>query len=204
MSTLKNSYGPDGVRIRVGFKTWHQNDAPEGEEPVMRLHSRFEWWAASVALIVEGLGMSKADATRAIPRMQEACDIKAVSAGALGKHYYSKRLGVSKSDAIPAHDLGMLLEQRPDVLADLYEVTGIQRRPFFKPGIDYMRQLEDYAYVAAQADAADDSIRRMKALQEHLASAAPASALSIQTDTPTGVPMYSEEDDYDVDAEDEL
>jgi len=55
-----------------------------------------------------------------------------------------------------------------DVLSDLYEVTGVQRRPFFRPGVDYMKTLEDYAYVAAQADAADDNLRRLASLQEGL------------------------------------
>jgi hypothetical protein len=181
MSTYKNSYGPDGMRIRVRFKTWQQNDAPAGAERVMRLHSRFEWWESSIELITKGEGMATASKDRMIARMREVCDIKTLS----GKKYHCDRLGVSKSDAMTAHDLGLRLEEFPDVLGDLYEVTGVQRRPLFKPGVDYMKQLDDYAYIAAQADAADDAIRRQKLIQSGL-SIEPSVAASPPDDVAEG------------------
>ncbi len=64
-----------------------------------------------------------------------------------------------------AHDLGMMLEFRPDVLGELYPILGIARRPFFRPGVDFQRQLKEYSHVAEQADAADDAVQRAKALQ---------------------------------------
>ena len=161
MSTIKNSYGPDRVRIQVRFKTWLNEDAPGTH----RLHSRFEWWEAGIFLLSEGVGLSDAKKNALLPKFKEACDVKSKSGGSAGKLYYSNRLGVSASDAMSAHELGVLLETRPEVLADLYTVSGIARRPFFRPGVDYMTQLEEHAYVAAQADAADDAVRRLQALQ---------------------------------------
>jgi hypothetical protein len=162
MQTIKNSYGPDRIRIQVRFKTWYNEDAPG----VHRLHSRFEWWEAGILFLSDGLGLSDAKKKLLQPKLKEACDIREKSGGSAGKLYYSNRLGVSASDAMSAHELGVLLETRPEVLADIYTVTGIQRRPFFRPGVDYMSQLEEHAYVAAQADAADDAIKRLQALQE--------------------------------------
>jgi len=156
MSMIKNSYGPEDARIQVRFKTWLQEDAPE----VFRLHARFEWWEASILFLATGAGLPKAKAERIVPRMKEACDIHEKAGGSAGKLYWSKALGVPSSDAMSAHDLGVMLETRPDVLGDLYDVCGIARRQFFQPGIDYLKQQDEYAHIVAQADAADDKLRR--------------------------------------------
>jgi len=160
MSMIKNSYGPEDARMQVRFKTWLQEDAPE----VFRLHSRFEWWEASILFLATGAGLSKIKAERLVPRMKEACDIHEKAGGSAGKLYWSKALGVTSADAMPAHDLGVRLEQCPEVLSDLYDICGISRRQFFKPGIDYMRQHDEYAHIVAQADAADDKLRQRAAL----------------------------------------
>lgn len=161
LNTLKNSYGPDRIKIQVRYKTWYQ----EEEEGVNRLHSRFEWWEAGILLLADGVGLTTARKAALHPKLKEACHVQTKAGGSAGKLYYCKALDVSAADAMSAHDLGVLLETRPDVLADIYTVLGIQRRPFFRPGVDFMRQLEDHAYVAAQADAADDAVRRLQALQ---------------------------------------
>lgn len=161
MGTIKNSYGPDRIRINVRFKTWYQEDAPG----TFRLHSRFEWWEAGILFLAEGKGLSEAQGKVLLPRLKDVCDVKEKSGGSMGKLYYSNRLGITAGDAMSAHDLGVLLETRPDVLADIYGVLGVQRRPFFRPGVDYMSQLEEHAHVAAQAEAAEDAIKRLQALQ---------------------------------------
>lgn len=161
ISTLKNSYGPDRIRIQVRFKTWYNEDAPG----VHRLHSRFEWWEAGILFLQDGVGLSTAKKASLHPKLKEVCNVQTKSGGSAGKLYYCKQLDVPASDAMSAHDLGVLLETRPDVLGDIYTVLGIQRRPFFRPGVEFMTQLEEHAYVAAQADAADDAVQRLQALQ---------------------------------------
>jgi len=161
LNTLKNSYGPDRIRIQVRFKTW----LVEEEQGINRLHSRFEWWEAGILLLAEGAGLSKARAASLLPKLKEVCDVKTKAGGSTGKLYHSNRLEVSAASAMSAHELGVLLETKPEVLADIYQVLGIQRRPFFRPGVDFMSQLEENAHVTAQADAADDAVRRMAALQ---------------------------------------
>jgi len=166
MRSIKNSYGADDARISVRFKTWMQEDA----EGVHRLHSRFEWWEASILYLADGYGQTKTKAAQVLPAVKEVCDFHSKAGGSLGKLYWSKRLGVESSDAMPAHDLGVELERHPDVLAELYPVLGIQRRPFFQPGVDFQGQLEDYAYVTQQAEAAALATERALQIEAEMAA----------------------------------
>jgi len=162
MRTIKNSYGTDDARICVRFKTWLQEDAPG----VHRLHSRFEWWEASVLFLCDGYGISAAKQKTLLPKVHEVCDFHSKSGGSAGKLYWSKRLGVPSSDAMPPHDLGLELEKHIDVLSELYPILGVQRRPFFEPGVCFQSKLADYAHVTQQAEAAMLATERAQELQE--------------------------------------
>ena len=118
-------------------------------------------------LLAKGDGMTKARQDMLVPQLREACDVHEKPAGGgKPKRYWSKRLGVPSGEATSAHNLGVMLEQRPDVLADLYPILGIERRPFFRPGVEFLQQIEEFAHVAAQADAADDMVQRAVALRK--------------------------------------
>ena len=56
-----------------------------------------------------------------------------------------------------------MIEQRADLLQALYGVLNIQRRPFLQPGVDYLRQREEYAHVVTQAEQAEIAVRRAEA-----------------------------------------
>jgi len=86
--------------------------------------------------------MRKALADSLLPQIKEVCDLHEKDGGSRGKLYWSTSLGVPSSDAMPAHDLGLMLEDRKDILDALYPVLGIKTRKFFEPGVDYMNQLE--------------------------------------------------------------
>lgn len=161
LSTIKNSYGANNIRINVRFKTWHQEDAPG----VHRLHSRFEWWEAGILFLATGRGLTLAKAKLFVPRLHEVCDIHEKSGGSAGKLYWSKRLDVPSSDAMPAHDLGMQLELRPDVLTDLYRVCDITQQAYFQPGIDFLSQQEGHEHVAQQAEAVAVAVAKLRELQ---------------------------------------
>lgn len=161
-NTIKNSYGVDNIRAMVRFKTWYQEDAPG----VQRLHSRFEWWEAGILFLATGAGLTQANQKIMVPKMREVCDIREKSGGSAGKLYWSKRLGVSANDAMPAHDLGVLLERRPDVLTDIYAVLNITQQPYFKPGVDFLAQQAGNEHVRAQSDAADIAVAQLQLLFE--------------------------------------
>jgi len=139
IETYKNNMGPDRLRCEVKLKTWNQKDVETGD---LRTHGRFEWWEANVLLLFKGLGMRKALADSLLPQIKEVCDLHEKDGGSRGKLYWSTSLGVPSSDAMPAHDLGLMLEDRKDILDALYPVLGIKTRKFFEPGVDYMNQLE--------------------------------------------------------------
>ncbi len=170
ISTLKNSYGADNIRINVRFKTWYQEDAPG----VQRLHSRFEWWEAGILFLATGQGLTQAKQKTMVPKLREVCDIHEKAGGSAGKLYWSKRLGVTSADAMHAHDLGMQLELRPDVLTDLYAVCEITQQPYFRPGVDYLKQQEGYEHVGHQADEVDVAVGRLQELQEQQGGLGPA------------------------------
>jgi len=164
MQTYKNSYGPKNTRIHVKLTHWYQNDAAEGAEPIFRLHSRYEWWEASILFLFKGLGMRKTESDRLMPKIKDIIDLHEKSAGNQGLRYWSNRLGVTSADPVTAHELGMLLETNVEVLGELYTVLGINRRPFFQPTVDYLQQLEEYTHVIRQADAASEAVQRAAAL----------------------------------------
>ena len=139
IETYKNNMGPNRLRCDIKLKTWNQQDPDTGD---LRTHARFEWWEASILLLFTGAGMRTALANTLLPQVKEICDLHEKAGGSRGKLYWSNRLGVPSSDAMPAHELGMILEDRKDILDELYPVLGIKKRKFFEPGVDYMQQLE--------------------------------------------------------------
>ena len=75
MQTFKNSYGQERMKMHVKLRLWYQNDAPESEEPIYRLHGMFMWHTATVDLLFNGLGMNKTLQGRLLPQVKEIVDI---------------------------------------------------------------------------------------------------------------------------------
>jgi RecA/RadA recombinase len=149
IQTYKNSHGKKNVTIQVNLRLWQQEDAPG----VFRLHGRFEWWESAIYLLLDGLRMKDDVKARLLPRIKEVVDLHRKNCGNKGNMFWSDTLGVPSSDPIPAHDLGVKLEQRSDILAKLYPILNIHSRPFFKPGVDFLSQLEDYKHLIDQMEA---------------------------------------------------
>jgi len=133
--TYKNSHGAERKRISVYLRLWYQEDLPKQ----FRLHGRFEWWDASIRLLHEGWGLPKTQAARLVDIVSPIVRVEQMSDK---KRYWCTALDVPKSDAMTAHDLGMLLETRPDILTDLYGAMTINRRPLYQTGIDFDEQLK--------------------------------------------------------------
>jgi len=157
----KNTYGAKDRRMQVRFKLWYQDDGG-----ATRLHSRFEWWEASILLLANGTGLTQAQASMFKTKVKDICDIHEKAGGNLGKLYWSNRLGVPSSDPMPAHDLGMLLETRPDVLTDLYEALGISQNPYFVPGVDFMESQLGDTTARSQAVAIEEIRVKLKEIQD--------------------------------------
>jgi len=157
MRTIENSYGANNKSIVVPITLWQQ----PAEDGSYRLYSRFEWWAASTRLLCEGTGMRKADAEILLPQIRSVVDIRCRNASASDeeeRRYYSDTLGVPSAQAVPAHDLGVLLEQRPEILSALYPMLGISRYTFFRAGVDYQQQEQRLQENADNEEEAEDTL----------------------------------------------
>lgn len=149
LATFDSSYGADGKRIEVPIHFWRQEDFPG----VWRLYSRWEWWEANILLLMYGVGMPAKVRDGVLKKVKEVIDLHEKPGGSRGKLFWSERLGVPSSAAMPPHDLGVLLEQNQEVLNALYQILDITERPMFQPGVDFMAQQDGYAHVLAQAEA---------------------------------------------------
>jgi hypothetical protein len=160
----KNSYGPEYGKIEVDLSFWQQEDRPEGQEDgpgIWRDYCRFEWWAGSIYLL-SGQFFNATQAELWQDKLKEVVDVHEKTGGPYGKLWWSKALGIDSSDAMPASDLGELLETRHDLLAQLYDILRIQRMHFFRPSISFVTQMDEYAYMLSQADSSTEA-RGLKA-----------------------------------------
>jgi len=123
--TSKNSRGAQNKSIAVTLTQWNELD----DEGNTRLRSNFEWWAASVEMLMDGTGMATDDREILMPLIKKVIDIRKKSRG---NYYWCDQLGVPQSEAMPAHQLGMILEEREDILRALYGILRIARAPLFE------------------------------------------------------------------------
>lgn len=158
MTPEKNSYGPEYGTIQVDLRFWQQED-----EGIQRKYCRFEWWAGSIALL-NGEFFNATQNELWGSKLKDVVDLHEKAGGQYGKLFWSKALGVDSSDAMPANDLGAMLENRTDLLAQIYDILGIQRMHFFKPGISFVSQMDEYAYMVQQADASATAIQQKSEL----------------------------------------
>ena len=127
LHTSKNSRGAQDKKIMVTLRQWKEID----ESGTSRLYSCFEWWESSIRMLFDGWGMRKSDADILQPLIRQVINIQKRSRGDL---YWCEELGVSKDDALPPHDLGLILEQNSEIMGELYRVLGIYRMPLFGGG----------------------------------------------------------------------
>lgn len=123
----KNSLGETGRSIKAQIH-WKQEYVEEADE--YRQVSAWDWPAATVDLLMSFEGHRQ-------QKVQEVVHI-----GGTGNKLYSKTFGISSSDPISRHDLGVLIEGDAEIKTRLRRLFGIKERKLFIPGIDYSKQLE--------------------------------------------------------------
>ena len=127
----KNSLGPSRKSITAELLWWYADDG-QGN---FRQRTAWDWDTSTVELL---LSFENAKGKKTIyNRLKEITGIT----GAPGRTAYSTILGIPKSDPQLYRIVGGALEQRADLLGQVYQVLGItQRRPFV-PGMDYREML---------------------------------------------------------------
>jgi len=119
--TSKNSRGAQDKQIQVPLRQW--NEVIDGE---VKLFSNFDWWAATTYMLYDGTGMGSQDRTALLPKIKKVVDIQKRSRGDL---YWCKSLGVSKDNAISAHEMGVLVEENTELQTELCLALGICKLP---------------------------------------------------------------------------
>lgn len=143
----KNSLGPSRKSITAELLWWYGPDATDG---TWKQQTTWDWDTATIDLLAS-FEMSPGKKT-VFNRLKEITGINIVSRSQ--RTAYSTILGVPKSAPVLYRQLGGMLEQRPDILTEVYQVLGItQRRPFV-PGMDY-REMQNQALAEVRARSAE-------------------------------------------------
>jgi len=126
----KNSLG-ETDRIIPATILWQKQPCPVTNR--MRQVTRWDWPAATVDII------QAYDKGKRKEMIQEVVDVHPVT----GQKYWSDKLNIPKSEALPKHDFGVALEKDKKVVRKLQDLFGITRRKAFQPGVDYLDQLAE-------------------------------------------------------------
>lgn len=160
----KNSAGASRKFIEVDF-LWWQQQLPEPDSrgrTVIQRHG-WDWHAATIDMLLrfENTDGKKTlfKACNEILRLEPRRSTKTITSRVLG------------CENVPYRVAGELLEGRPELLAQLYPLLGINIGVPFTPGIDY-RVAEDRAKAAAEQRASQRQAREAAAAAEEAAAEA--------------------------------
>lgn len=139
MVARKNSLGPSRKQIVAELLWWY-----EDINGMMKQRTAWDWDTATIDLL---LSFDTAKGKKTLYNaLQEICRIVVKNKG--------KRLAtcptLGLNEPVEYRQIGAALESRPDIMAEMYPILGIQQRRGFQPGIDYRDLL-----ATAQQEAAD-------------------------------------------------
>lgn len=129
----KNSLGPSRKSISADLLWWYADDGNGN----FRQRTIWDWDTATINLI-EAFATAKGKRT-IYNRLHDITGITV--AGKSPPRAYSTVLGIPKSDPQLFRVVGGALENRPDLLSQVYQVLGITQRRSFQPGMDYRDML---------------------------------------------------------------
>lgn len=142
----KNSLGPSRKTITAEMLWCNERD-PAG---FVRQKTVWDWDTATIDLLA---AFENTTGKKTVfNRLKEITGITIASKS--NRMAYSKILGVPASNPISFREMGALLEQRPEILAEVYPEIGIMVRKEFQPGVDY-RQTVSEAVAAVRARKAE-------------------------------------------------
>lgn len=132
LRAYKNCFGSSRRWIQVPV-VWRHEVTPD---LVQRQWTMWDWYTATINLF-ETL---RAKEKGLWNRLNEVVDFRVER-----NRVWSRALGIEKADAVSTFEAGWQLEQRPDLLEQLYAILHIFRGRFFLPGMDYQAMLNDGA-----------------------------------------------------------
>lgn len=129
----KNSLGPSRKSINAELLWWYADDGHGN----FKQQTAWDWDTASVELL---LSFEAAKGKKTIyNRLRDITGIEVSSKSS--RLAYSTVLGIPKSEPVEYRRVGAALENRPDLLGQVYQVLGITQRLSFQPGMDYRQML---------------------------------------------------------------
>ena len=130
INCYKNAIGETrrtAVKIAI---LWQYKVGADGN---VRQYTRWDWHAAIIDLL---LGYKEGRAKK----ISDVVDIMPVTGG----RFWSKALGIAKSDAVSKTELGKKLEANPDIIKTLTQLLAIKTVTPFKVGGDFHEQLKEH------------------------------------------------------------
>lgn len=147
----KNSLGETDRRIKASVKWTHRPVGPNGKFLQV---TKWDWPEATINLL------NSFEAGHRANRIKEVVNIQGG-----GQKWWCSDLGVSKGDAVSAHDLGVLLERDDARKAELRKLFGIKERRVFVPGEPYASQVADERkLVEAEVEAWEKQLQQRRKL----------------------------------------
>jgi len=145
MKMQKNSAGASrGLPIECEM-IWYREQIPGYDEPKKRFV--WDWHKASIEAL---LRLENVEGKKTLFRsLMDICDIRAKKRDCTA---WSKTLGIPESDPQHYRIVSQMLEQRPDLLLQMYPLLDIEVLPKFQAGVDY-RTIRETADAAAAVKA---------------------------------------------------
>lgn len=169
---LKNSGGTDGNGIEVDVSwRWRRIGGR------LRQVTIWHWDAVIPQMIVswhEGklyaFGRRLTSTGGRLEQFDRFFHLRAVNGGSRGKLYFSKTLGMEKSDAVNAGQMGRMIMENPEAVASIQQAFGIEPGIVWKPGVNYYdlfdkasnaseKQLQSYLRTEADNVSFDEILR---------------------------------------------
>ena len=134
MVARKNAVGPSRRQIVVEL-LWRHEQTPDGGR---RQYRGWDWATAAVDLL---LSFEKMSGKKTLyNQLMDVCPIRPVSRTT--RRAKCEPLGFTKDEPGTYRQIGQALEQRTDLLEQLYLLLGINDHVLFQPGMDYRQALE--------------------------------------------------------------
>lgn len=139
--TIKNAIGPDRRQVQISVY-WQRERVPWSEQPVQRIF--WDWDGALVDNLLrdEIVSSSRAAQFLAISKTERKQQ----------PLYYSSRLGVSEKAPVTKRQLGRMISENPEIVAELQNIYDVEIYKTFEHGKDY------YDDIVSRLRAADQEL----------------------------------------------
>lgn len=152
LETYKNTYGSQRISIHCPICFTYENE---------KLQIEFDWDTATVWALMDYEVKPK------LPKSQqrkvvEICKIESRMAGVKGEVFWCEQLGITREKALPAKELGKLINSNTELLEKLYPIYGITPRYIYDFSKSYDENLTEYkkfcnVRASAGSSTSDDS-----------------------------------------------